>query len=207
MAIDNFPQKAAIVEALIFSSRKMIAKETLLKITELEELQLDKILEYLQNKYQKGDSGIQLKCYNDRYIFQTKEMFSDYIEKLFDITKVSSLSTAAMETLAIVAYRQPVTRTEIEEIRGVRVSGTLNTLCKYELIEEIGRKDTIGNPIIYGTTDQFLEFLDIEHLSELPEIERVEKLFAEEIEEAAEDIKENPKNVEEETDESEKEND
>lgn len=193
MAIDNFPQKAAIVEALIFSSRKMIKKETLLKITELEEFKLDKILEYLEEKYQKGDSGIQLKCYNDRYVFQTKEIFSDYIEKLFDITKVSSLSTAAMETLAIVAYRQPVTRTEIEEIRGVRVSGTLNTLCKYELIEEIGRKDTIGNPIIYGTTNHFLEYIDIEHLSELPEIERVEKLFAEEIEEAAEDIREEQK--------------
>ena len=156
MSIDNFPQKTAVVEALIFSSRKMIEKATLLKITELEEDDLDIILEYLQKKYNKNESGIQLKTYNQRYVFQTKEIFSDYIEQLFDISRVSSLSTAAMETLAIVAYRQPVTRTEIEEIRGVRVSGTLNTLSKYELIEEIGRKDTIGNPIIYGTTDKFL---------------------------------------------------
>jgi len=189
MSIDNFPQKTAVVEALIFSSRKMIEKATLLKITELEEDDLDIILEYLQKKYNKNESGIQLKTYNQRYVFQTKEIFSDYIEQLFDISRVSSLSTAAMETLAIVAYRQPVTRTEIEEIRGVRVSGTLNTLSKYELIEEIGRKDTIGNPIIYGTTDKFLEYLDIKSLSELPEVERVEQLFAEEIEEAAEKVK------------------
>jgi len=190
MAMDNFSQKAAVIEALIFSSKKMIEKETLLTITELDESELNEIIEHLREKYQRSDSGIQLKSYNNRYVFQTKEIFADYIEQLFDITKVSSLSTAAMETLAIVAYRQPVTRTEIEEIRGVRVSGTLHTLSKYELIEEIGRKDTIGNPIIYGTTDKFLEYLDIEHLSELPEIERVEKLFAEEIEEAAENLAE-----------------
>jgi segregation and condensation protein B len=147
---------------------------------------LERIIIYLEQKYQGVEFGIQLKEYNDSYLFQTKKEFAAQIEQLFDITKVSSLSTASMETLAIIAYRQPVTRSEIEEIRGVSVERTLTTLSKYELIEEVGRKETIGNPIIYGTTDQFLEYLDIEDLSELPEIERVEKLFEEEIEEAAE---------------------
>jgi segregation and condensation protein B len=97
-----------------------------------------------------------------------------------------------------------VTRSEIEEIRGVSVERTLTTLSKYELIEEVGRKETIGNPIIYGTTDQFLEYLDIEDLAELPEIERVEKLFAEEIEEAAEKAAAEEKELdEEETDQKE----
>ena len=183
----------ALVEALIFSSKNKIKKETLLKITGLNVGQLEQIVEYLKIQYQKENSGVALKSYDEHYVFQTKEIYSDYIEELFDITKVASLSTAAMETLAIVAYRQPVTRTEIEEIRGVRVAQTLNTLAKYELIEELGRKETVGNPIIYGTTNQFLEYLDINNLAQLPEIERVEKLFANEIEEAEKKAKEESK--------------
>lgn len=176
----------ALVEALIFSSKKKLPREVIKEISEFSEEKLERIIIYLEKKYQSREFGIQLKEYNDSYLFQTKKEFAPKIEQLFDITKVSSLSTASMETLAIIAYRQPVTRSEIEEIRGVKVERTLSTLSKYELIEELGRKETIGNPIIYGTTDQFLEYLDIEDLNELPEIERVEKLFAEEIEEAAE---------------------
>lgn len=176
----------ALVEALIFSSKKKLPRSVIKEITSFSEEKLERIIIYLEKKYQSLESGIQLKEYNDSYIFQTKKEFAADIEQLFNITKVSSLSTASMETLAIIAYRQPVTRSEIEEIRGVKVERTLSTLRKYELIEEVGRKETIGNPIIYGTTDQFLEYLDIENLNQLPEIERVEKLFEEEIEEAAE---------------------
>ena len=183
---DLKPKEIALVEALIFSSKKKLPRDIIKEITSFSEEKLERIIIYLEQKYQGVEFGIQLKEYNDSYLFQTKKEFAAQIEQLFDITKVSSLSTASMETLAIIAYRQPVTRSEIEEIRGVSVERTLTTLSKYELIEEVGRKETIGNPIIYGTTDQFLEYLDIEDLSELPEIERVEKLFAEEIEEAAE---------------------
>ncbi|MEC9490999.1 MAG: SMC-Scp complex subunit ScpB [Halanaerobiales bacterium] len=183
---DLKPKEIALVEALIFSSKKKLPRSVIKEITAFSEEKLERIIIYLEQKYQGVEFGIQLKEYNDSYLFQTKKEFAAEIEQLFDITKVSSLSTASMETLAIIAYRQPVTRSEIEEIRGVSVERTLTTLTKYELIEEVGRKETIGNPIIYGTTDQFLEYLDIEDLAELPEIERVEKLFAEEIEAAAE---------------------
>lgn len=190
---DLKPGEIALVEALIFSSKKKLPRAVIKKITSFSEEKLERIIIYLEQKYQGAEFGIQLKEYNDSYLFQTKKEFAAQIEQLFDITKVSSLSTASMETLAIIAYRQPVTRSEIEEIRGVSVERTLTTLSKYELIEEVGRKETIGNPIIYGTTDQFLEYLDIEDLAELPEIERVEKLFAEEIEEAAEKAAEEEK--------------
>jgi len=183
---DLKPKEIALVESLIFSSKKKLPRDVIKEITDFSEEKLERIIIYLEQKYQGVEFGIQLKEYNDSYLFQTKKEFAAQIEQLFNITKVSSLSTASMETLAIIAYRQPVTRSEIEEIRGVSVERTLTTLTKYELIEEVGRKETIGNPIIYGTTDQFLEYLDIEDLSELPEIERVEELFAEEIEEAAE---------------------
>ena len=183
---DLKPKEIALVEALIFSSKKKLPRAVIKEITSFSEEKLERIIIYLEQKYQGVEFGIQLKEYNDSYMFQTKKEFAAQIEQLFNITKVSSLSTASMETLAIIAYRQPVTRSEIEEIRGVSVERTLTTLSKYELIEEVGRKETIGNPIIYGTTDQFLEYLDIEDLTELPEIEKVEKLFAEEIEEAAE---------------------
>jgi len=201
---DLKPKEIALVEALIFSSKKKLPREVIKEITSFSEEKLERIIIYLEQKYQGVEFGIQLKEYNDSYLFQTKKEFAREIEQLFDITKVSSLSTASMETLAIVAYRQPVTRSEIEEIRGVSVERTLTTLSKYELIEEVGRKETIGNPIIYGTTDQFLEYLDIEDLAELPEIERVEKLFAEEIEEAAEKAAAEEKELdEEETDQKE----
>lgn len=183
---DLKPKDIALVEALIFSSKKKLPHQVIKEITNFSDEKLERIIIYLDQKYQSIEFGIQLKEYNNSYLFQTKKEFAAAIEQLFDITKVSSLSTASMETLAIIAYRQPVTRSEIEEIRGVSVERTLSTLTKYELIEEVGRKETIGNPIIYGTTDQFLEYLDIEDLDDLPEIERVEKLFAEEIEEAAE---------------------
>lgn len=182
-------QDIALVEALIFSSKNNLPFSVIKKITSFSAEKLERIIIYLEQKYQGAEFGVQLKEYNDSYLFQTKKEFAAQIEKLFEITKVSSLSTAALETLAIIAYRQPVTRSEIEEIRGVSVERTLATLSKYELIEEVGRKESIGNPIIYGTTDQFLEYLDLEDLNQLPEIERVEKLFAEEIEEAAAEAK------------------
>ena len=183
---DLKPKDIALVEALIFSSKKRLPHKVIKEITSFSEEKLERIIIYLEQKYQSIEFGIQLKEYDNSYLFQTKKEFAAEIEQLFDITKVSSLSTASMETLAIIAYRQPVTRSEIEAIRGVSVERTLSTLSKYELIEEVGRKETIGNPIIYGTTGQFLEYLDIEDLNQLPEIERVEKLFAEEIEAAAE---------------------
>jgi len=195
---DLKPKEIALVEALIFSSKKKLPRDVIKEITSFSEEKLERIIIYLERKYQGVEFGIQLKEYNDSYLFQTKKEFAVQIEQLFDITKVSSLSTASMETLAIIAYRQPVTRSEIEEIRGVSVERTLTTLSKYKLIEEVGRKETIGNPIIYGTTDQFLEYLDIEDLAKLPEIERVEKLFAEEIEEAAEKAAVEEKELEEE---------
>lgn len=183
---DLKPKEIALVEALIFSSKKRLPHKVIKEITSFSDEKLERVIIYLEQKYHGAEFGIQLKEYNNNYLFQTKKEFAAKIEQLFDITKVSSLSTASLETLAIIAYRQPVTRSEIESIRGVSVERTLNTLSKYELIEEVGRKESIGNPIIYGTTDQFLEYLDIESLTELPEMERVEKLFAEEIEAAAE---------------------
>ncbi len=147
---DLKPKEIALVEALIFSSKKKLPREVIKEITAFSEEKLERIIIYLEQKYQGVEFGIQLKEYNDSYLFQTKKEFAAQIEQLFDITKVSSLSTASMETLAIIAYRQPVTRSEIEEIRGVSVERTLTTLSKYELIEEVGRKETIGNPIIYG---------------------------------------------------------
>ncbi|MGM0602601.1 MAG: SMC-Scp complex subunit ScpB [Bacillota bacterium] len=180
--MDQCKEYFPILEAVIFSSEKPVRFSDLLSITELDKKKLQKILDLLMEKYRREESGILLKKYSDAYIFQTKKEYADYVEKLFDINKVTSLSTAAMETLAIIAYRQPVTRSEIEEIRGVKVERTLSTLGKYNLIMELGRKETIGNPILYGTTSDFLQYLDIEDLSELPEIEKIEQLFAENIE-------------------------
>ena len=112
-------------------------------------------------------------------MFVTKSDYSSLIRDMHN-KKVTRLSQAALETLAIIAYKQPITRAEIEEIRGVKAEKTLLTLGKYGLIEELGRKDTLGNPIVYGTTDKFLHHFDLQDLSQLPEVSPAQELPLEE---------------------------
>ncbi len=161
----------AKIEALIFTALKPISLKKISATLELNEDIIIRYLDELKTEYDKKLHGFNLKEYNGEYIFKTKYDMAPYIKKLHSLEKNISLSQAAMETLAIIAYRQPITRTDIESIRDVKVEKTLLTLSKYDLIKELGRKDTIGNPIVYGTTDEFLEYFDINNLSELPEIE------------------------------------
>ncbi len=168
----------SIIEALLFSSSKAVPVKDLARLADLTITATRKVLANLASDYSQGKHGVELVSYNDAFHFRTKKFLSDYVKKLYQINKITGLSQAAMETLAIIAYRQPVTRSEIEEIRGVKAEKTLFTLGKYELIEELGRKETIGNPIVYGTTAKFLQYLDLEDLGNLPEKEKVMDLFS-----------------------------
>ncbi len=160
----------AAVEALLFTAPEPLSLEELADTLDVTIEEAKELVAVLEKEYnEKKSHGIQLKEYNSNYIFVTKEHLAPYIKKLHDTSMSRSLSQAARETLAIVAYRQPVTRGEIEEIRGVNAEGTLRTLRKYDLIKEVGRKEELGRPILYGTTGEFLRQFDLNDIEELPE--------------------------------------
>ena len=132
------------------------------------------IFKELQEEYEKEDRGIQIRRINESFQFITKPENADFIKRLCTPVKVKKLSQAALEVLAIIAYRQPVTKGEIDAIRGVKCDRVIEGLEKKELIREKGRSDAVGRPILYATTDTFLKNFGFEDLSELPEIEDLE---------------------------------
>ncbi len=160
----------AIIEALLFTAKEMISLQELAGVVDITPAETKKYISILSKKYEDNSHGLLLKEYNGKYILTTKPCFSSYIKDMHNLTNKVKLSRAALETLAIIAYKQPVTRAEIEDIRGVKAEKTLITLNKYNLIKELGRKDTIGNPIVYGTSEEFLRHFDLKNLSELPEV-------------------------------------
>ncbi|MGL5243765.1 MAG: SMC-Scp complex subunit ScpB, partial [Sarcina sp.] len=129
-------------------------------------------LKELVNIYNGDDTrGIKLISLNDMYQLVTKTSNSDYIGKLLKRNVRQSLSQASLESLAIIAYKQPITRIEIDEIRGVKSDSALQRLIEKNLIEETGRLEVPGRPILYGTTDEFLRHFALEDLKDLPSIE------------------------------------
>lgn len=125
----------------------------------------------LKEEYENRDGGIKIQRFGDCFQLCTKEENREFIERLCNPVKEKKLSKSALEVLAIIAYKQPVTRSEIEAIRGIKCSYVLDGLQQKELIEEVGRSEAIGRPILYGTTDLFLRHFGIENIEDLPAIE------------------------------------
>ncbi len=178
MEVENL----AKLETIIFVADKPVGIDKLSRVMEMKISNLRPLLDKLKDEYSKERHGFELNSYDDNYVFETKKRYSDLILNYLNISKHKKLSSAALETLAIVAYEQPITRREIESIRGVNVERTLSTLEKYDLVEEKGRKETIGNPIIYGTTTIFLQKFGLDDISDLPKIEDIDyqKVFEDE---------------------------
>ncbi|MCK8827100.1 SMC-Scp complex subunit ScpB [Natroniella acetigena] len=173
----------AAIEALLFMAIEPLQIKELKKTIKADIAEVKEILEEIKIDYNQQDKGIELVKVNHGYQLQTKAKYASIIKDFHQPEVTKALSQAALETLAIVAYKQPVTRAEIEDIRGVNVEKALKTLQKRGLISEQGRKDAIGKPIIYGTTAQFLEYLGLESLDDLPQPEEFVKLNNEELEE------------------------
>lgn len=167
-------ENLARLETIIFVAEEPVGIEKISRVMEMNISEIRPILSELKEEYAKRRHGFELNSYNDHYVFETKKDYSDLILNYMNISKHKKLSSAALETLAIIAYEQPVTRREIESIRGVNVERTLSTLEKYDLVKEKGRKETIGNPIIYGTTNIFLQKFGLDDLSNLPKIEDID---------------------------------
>ena len=133
----------------------------------------------LQREYEQEGRGIVIREVNQSFQFVTREENADYIERLCTPVKVRKLSQSALEVLAIVAYKQPVTKGEIEAIRGIKCDRVMDGLIRKDLVCEKGRSDSVGRPILYGTTDTFLENFGFSSLKELPPIDDLEGVSAE----------------------------
>ncbi len=158
----------AAFEAMLFASGDAVELERLAAAVELDKNTARKIIETLREKYAAKDSGIRIIRVNDAYQMCTEPRYHTYIKSLVDIPKRRALTTTLLETLAIIAYKQPVTKQQIEEIRGVNADHAVNRLLEYNLICEAGRLNTAGKPILFVTTDEFLRHFGYESLEDLP---------------------------------------
>lgn len=157
-----------IIEAILFVAGEPVFLPDLQHALECSEDELRLALDTLESDYSYHLRGIILKRFGSHVQLSTRPDYAPYIEKLLQPIQKQSLSQSAMETLSIIAYKQPVTKLEIENIRGVKCDYSIQSLIRKNLIEETGRKDTIGHPILYGTTDAFLSHFGIRNLDELP---------------------------------------
>lgn len=166
----------AIIEALILASEAPLGLEKICAVLpELEKGEARKILEELMAEYNERAGGICLQEVAGGFQFRTRPEWSQWIKKLKG-TKPPSLSASALETLAIVAYRQPLVKSEIESIRGVDAGHAIKVLLEKKLLRIVGRKDVPGKPIIYGTTKKFLEVFNLKDLAELPTMRELKEL-------------------------------
>ncbi len=159
------------LEAVLFVADRPLTIEQLSQILELTPKEVEKLVETLTQSYQEEERGFQVRHTAGGYRLYTASKCANYVERLIAHTQKRRLTQAALETLAIVAYRQPITKAEISSVRGVNSEGTIQTLAERGLIKEIGREDTPGQPILYGTTRAFLELFNLNNLDELPSLE------------------------------------
>lgn len=187
---DNEPERLAVLEALIFAHGEPIEAERLSAVLNLEAPELDQMLASLSAKYQDSSFGMELVLVAGKYQFRTKSALAMYVCLLKE-QKPRKLSAAALETLSVIAYRQPVTRHEIETIRGVDPTPTLKTLLEKDLVTIVGHKESVGQPGLYGTTEKFLHIFGLASLADLPalrELKQVEGDPGEAWEEEAEPV-------------------
>lgn len=163
--------RVGIVEAILFVTGNAVEKREICRAMEIQEAELEETLDALESGYDFDRRGLRLLRFGAHVQLATRPDYAPYVEKLLQPVQKQSLSSAIMETLAVIAYRQPVTKAEIEQIRGVKCDYSVQSLTAKGLIEEVGRKETLGRPILYGTTDAFLRHFCISSLSELPEID------------------------------------
>lgn len=178
--------KEAVTEGLLFVvGEDGLTLTQLTEILEIEKEEVSQILGRLKEKYEKENSGIRLTFLGNTFKLTTKKEHKDYYQKLIENPESNTLSQAALETLAIIAYNEPVTRIEIDEIRGVGSAQVVRKLVAKNLIKEVGRSDAIGRPILYKTTSDFLNYFGLSTIEDLP---KIEELKVEENKEESKDL-------------------
>jgi len=165
----------SILEGLLFAAGdEGLSIKQLTSVLEIDEATVLSIIEDLKEEYQKKERGLDLVEVAGVYQLTTKKEHAPYLKRLMETPMNQSLSQAALETLAIIAYKQPITRIEIEEIRGVKSERPIRTLLAKGLIQEVGREEGVGRAILYGTTKEFLEYFGLKTIEELPSLTEIE---------------------------------
>ncbi len=166
----------AKLEAMLFASGEPVEAVKLAELLELDIESVTKMLAHLSDIYDENKSGLRLVRMDGKYQLCTREEYADDIRALLEVKKNTPLSQAAFEVLAIVAYNKAVTKSFVEQIRGVDCSGSIANLVQKGLIEEKGRLDLPGRPLVYGTTDRFLRCFSLNSLDDLPDLPSVDEV-------------------------------
>jgi segregation and condensation protein B len=163
-----------IVEATLFASQTPLTPAELARADEgLSDAVVEEAIQLLRERYEADEAAFQIYQLGDGYQVLTRPEFAPYLERFDSVPRSPHLSAAALESLAIIAYRQPIGRIQIEDVRGVSASSVLRTLLDWELVTVVGRGEGLGRPLLYGTTDRFLEHFGLKGLSDLPSAEEL----------------------------------
>ena len=166
----TFKQMCSAAEAILFAAGEPLEISKIAQALDISIEDAEKVLTETAERLDDRESGICLLKMGARYQLCTRQEYAVYIRSVLEMKKNAPLSSAAFEVLAVVAYNQPVTKSYVEQVRGVDCSGVMSTLCQKGLIEEKGRLDLPGKPLLYGTTSDFLKCFCIESLLDLPEL-------------------------------------
>ncbi|MFC7060502.1 SMC-Scp complex subunit ScpB [Halobacillus seohaensis] len=170
----NTNQKIALIEGLLFvSGEEGITKSKLSQILECTRKELEELLQHLFEDYNSLNRGIKIMDSSGTLHLTTKPEHAGYYEDLLNTKASTRLSQAALEVLAIIAYRQPITRIEIDDLRGVKSDRSVQTLVTRGMIEERGRKEAVGRPVLFGTTTEFLTYFGLSSIDELPVLQEL----------------------------------
>jgi segregation and condensation protein B len=164
-----------IMESLLFFTDQPLAVQQIRDILGeyAAECDVEQLLKDIALEYSNRNAPMELRFIAGGWQFSSKKQYSPWIKKLYKERTTLRLSNSALETLSIIAYKQPITRSDIEQIRGVEASGVLETLLERKLVKIVGRKETLGRPLLYGTTQDFLKHFGLTHLTELPLLEEI----------------------------------
>ncbi len=160
----------AIIESLLFVAGEAVLLKQISKVIEQDPITTQKILYRMQEEYEKQGRGIQIIELDGAFQMCTKPQYFEYIQKLYETPQKFTLTQALLETLAIIAYKQPITKVQIEDLRGVSCDHVVNRLLEYGLVCEVGRLDAPGRPLLFGTTEEFLRYFGFRSLEELPNL-------------------------------------
>lgn len=168
-------KETALLETVLFLESEPLSVKVLSNKSQLSEEVVEKCLENLKEKYEDETSGIELAMITGGWCLAPKKEYWDVLKEQYGTKRDGRLSKSAMETLSIIAYSQPITRAEIEQIRGVSVDNMIRLLIERNLIKEVGKKEVPGRPTLFGTTKEFLKLFRLNSISELPKLDEEEE--------------------------------
>lgn len=170
----NLEKEVGLVESILFLESEPLTVEAISKISELAVNIVEQCIESLKEKYVSENSGIELSMITGGWTLTPKKEYWELLKEKYGNKNAGKLSRSAMEVLSIIAYKQPITRAEIESIRGVPPDNMIRLLVERQLIKEVGRKDSPGRPCQFGTTKEFLKFFGLNSIAELPQLDEEE---------------------------------